>query len=190
MRYAGRLLGAALILVFAGWATAQNQKGTKAADAPKDAPVDDMTFVMKAAADGKHEVMLGELAKAQAASADLKKFAEKMVTDHTKANEELMAAAKAAKIAVPGGLPEDMVKEVEKFKALKGAEFDRMYARHMVEDHEKAVKLFENASMNLRDPGLKGFATKTLPVIKEHLEMAKKLSGGTGGTGSSPPIKK
>ena len=95
-------------------------------------------------------------------------------------DEDVMTAAKAANIAVPGGLPDEQTKEYDRFKNLKGAEFDKAYIKHMVEDHEKAVKLFENASKNLKDPGLKAFATKTLPTIKEHLEMAKKLGGGTG----------
>ena len=120
------------------------------------------------------------MAKNQGASAEVKKFGERMITDHTKANQDLMTAAKAANIAVPGGLPDEQTKEYDRFKNLKGAEFDKAYIKHMVEDHEKAVKLFENASKNLKDPGLKAFATKTLPTIKEHLEMAKKLGGGTG----------
>jgi putative membrane protein len=172
MRVVSRLMAVAALLTMGTWALAQ-----KSTSPQSDPPVDDQTFVTKVAADGKHEVMLGELAKNQAASADVKKFGERMITDHTKANEQLLAAAKAAKIAVPGGLPEEMAKEVQRFRGLKGAEFDKAYIKHMVEDHEKAVKLFENASKNLKDPGLRDFATKTLPTIKEHLELAKKLSG-------------
>lgn len=177
MRVVSRLLGVAALLTMTTWAVAQ-----KSSSPQSDPPIDDQTFVTKAAADGKHEVMLGELAKNQAASADVKKFGERMITDHTKANEQLMAAAKAANIAVPGGLPDDKVKEFERFKGLKGADFDKAYTKHMVEDHEKAVKLFTNASQNLKNPGLKDFATKTLPTLKEHLEIARKLSGG-GRTG-------
>jgi putative membrane protein len=171
MRLVARLMGVAALLSVATWTMAQAQS---------DPPVDDNTFVTKAAACGKHELMLGELAKNQASSPDIKKFGERMITDHTKANEQLITAAKAAKITVPGGLPNDLVKEYDRFKNLKGAEFDKAYIKHMVDDHEKAVKLFENASRNLKDPGLKDFATKTLPTIKEHLQTAKKLSGGAG----------
>ena len=172
MRMVSRLMAVAALLTMTTWAVAQ-----KSANPQSDPPIDDQTFVTKAAAAGKHEVMLGELAKNQATSPDVKKFGERMIADHTKANEQLMAAAKAANIAVPGGLPEEKMKHMEHFKALKGAEFDQAYTKHMVENHEKAVKLFTNASQNLKDPGLKDFATKTLPVIKEHLEMARKLGG-------------
>ena len=76
---------------------------------------------------------------------------------------------------MPGIITRSFLDYVTSAKVLLGAEFDKAYAKHMVEDHEKAVKLFENASKNIKDPGLKDFATKTLPTIKEHLEMAKKL---------------
>ena len=175
MRLLARLMGVAALLAVASWTMAQNPKGQKSSSS--DLPVDDNTFVRKAAADGKHEVMLGELAKNQASSPDIKKFGERMITDHTKANQDLMTAAKAANIAIPGGLPDEQTKEYDRFKNLKGAEFDKAYVKHMVDDHDKAVKLFENASRNVKDPGLRDFATKTLPTIKEHLEMAKKLSG-------------
>ena len=179
MRRLARLMGVAALLAAASWtATAQNTRGQKSSSS--DLPLDDKTFVAKAAEDGKHEVMLGQMAKNQAANPDIKKFAERLITDHTKANEQLIAAAKAANIPVPAGISQEQFKEIEKFKNLKGAEFDKAYLKHMTEDHEKAVKLFENASKNLKDPGLKAFAAKTLPTIKEHLEMAKKLGGGTG----------
>jgi len=179
MRLLARLMGVAALLAAASWtATAQNTKGQKSSSS--DLPLDDKTFVRKAAEDGKHEVMLAEMAKNQAANPDIKKFAERLITDHTKANEQLIAAAKAANIPVPAGISEEQFKELQKFKNLKGAEFDKMYGHHMIEDHEKAVKMFETASKTLKDPGLKAFAAKTLPTLKEHLEMAKKISGGTG----------
>src|SRR5690349_8997786 len=117
MRTLARLMGVAALLVVAGWtATAQNTKGQKSSSS--DLPLDDRTFVTKAAEDGKHEVMLAEMAKNQASSGEVKKFAERMITDHTKANEQLIAAAKAANIPVPAGISEKQFKEIEKFKNL------------------------------------------------------------------------
>jgi putative membrane protein len=169
---AARLMAVVALLTMATWTLAQ-----KSTSPQSDPPIDDQTFVTKAAACCKHEHMLAELAKNQAASPDVKKFSERLVTDHTKATEQLIAAAKAAKITVPDRLPDDLTKEYDRFRNLKGAEFDKAYAKHMVDDHEKAVRLFENASRNVKDPGLRDFATKTLPTIKEHLAQAKKLSG-------------
>jgi putative membrane protein len=152
--------------------------GARADDKPPagDQPFDDTTFVKMAASDGMHEVELGKIGTAKAKNDDVKKFAEMMVKDHTKANEELKAAAKAANITVPEGLDEKHQKHVDHFKNYKGTDFDADYMKHMVTDHTEAVALFTRASKEAKNTELKDFATKTLPVIQGHLEQAKKLS--------------
>jgi putative membrane protein len=142
---------------------------------PADQPFDDALFVKMAASDGLHEVELGKIGAAQAKSAEVKKFAETMVKDHTKANEELKTAAKAANLAVPEKIDAKHQKHIDTFKNYKGADFDTAYVKHMVEDHTEAVELFTRASKEAKNPQLKDFATKTLPVIQAHLEQAKKL---------------
>ncbi len=142
---------------------------------PADQPLDDTTFVKTAASDGMHEVELGKIGAENAKSADVKKFAEMMVKDHTKANEELKAAAKAAGIEVPAKIDEKHQKHIDTFKNYKGDNFDRDYMKHMVTDHTEAVALFTRASKELKNKELKEFATKTLPHLQHHLEDAKKL---------------
>jgi len=145
-----------------------------------DKPLTDNEFVMKVAADGMHEVELGKLAMNNAASPEVKKFGERMVADHTKANEELKTAAGKASITLPDRLPAEKTKELDTFKNLKGAEFDKAYISHMVKDHEKAVTMFTKASKDLKDPALKGFAEKTLPTLQDHLKTAKKINDNIG----------
>ena len=57
----------------------------------------------------------------------------------------------------------------------KGADFDKMFVKHMIDDHEKDVKLFTQAGRELKNEKLKDFAEKTLPALKDHLDMAKKI---------------
>ena len=149
--------------------------GARAEDQQNEQPFDDATFVKMAGIDGMHEVELGKIGAEKAKNGDVKKFAEMMVTDHTKANEELKGAAKAAGLEVPSRLDEKHQKHVDMFKNYKGANFDSDYMKHMVTDHTQAVTLFTRASKELKNKELKDFATKTLPVIQGHLEMAKKL---------------
>ncbi len=149
--------------------------GARAED-KKAEPFDDTTFVKMAASDGMHEVELGKIAAAAAKNDDVKKFAEQMVKDHSKANEELKAAAKAANIAVPDKIDEKHQKEIDRFKNYKGTNFDADYMKHMVTGHTEAVALFTRASKEAKNPQIKDFATKTLPTIQAHLEHAKKHS--------------
>jgi len=139
-------------------------------------PLSDNEFVMKAASGGIHEVELGKIAAMNASDAEVKKFGERMVADHSKANEELKTAAAKAGIAVPDKLSADKAKEIDKFRNLKGAEFDKAYMSHMVKDHDEDVAMFTRAIKDLKDPGLKGFAEKTLPTIQDHLKSAKTIN--------------
>ena len=143
-----------------------------------DQPFDDATFVAMAASDGMHEVEVGKIASTQAKSDEVKKFAEQMVKDHSKANDELKTAAKAAGVTVPEKMMDKHQKHVDMFKNYKGTDFDADYTKHMVADHTEAVALFTKASKEAKSKELKDFATKTLPTIQGHLEQAKKLSGG------------
>jgi putative membrane protein len=122
--------------------------------------------------------MMGKLGSSMGQSDAVKRFSETIVADHTKANAELMAAAKAAGLSVPESpSPEDQ-KELDMMKEHKGADFDKHFAEHMVKSHEKGVALFTTASKEAKDPNLKAFAAKTLPTLQQHLDMAKKLHGG------------
>ena len=138
-------------------------------------PFDDAEFVKMVASDGLHEVALGKIVTEKAKNADVKKFAEKMVADHTKAGEELKTAAREAGVTVPEQMTDEHQKEVNRFKDYKGDNFDQDYVKHMVKDHGEAVALFTKASKEAKNKALREFATKYVPVIQGHLEEAKKL---------------
>jgi putative membrane protein len=134
-------------------------------------------FVKKAAEGGAAEVEMGQLASTKATDPQVKAFAQKMVTDHTKANKELMAAAKAKGLEVPTEprLMEKGMKEKFEHQSASG-DFNRDYMEHMVKDHEKDVKLFQTAANDTTlDPELRALAKKTLPTLQEHLADAQKL---------------
>ena len=167
-------------LLFAGAAWADDAKSP--ADTGKGKAVTDAEFVTKAASGGLFEVKSSELAKDQGQSAEVKKFAEQMIADHSKANKELIAAAKKAGIEVPTKLTEEHAKLLDTVKGAKGSGFDQAYMKAQKTAHEEAVALFEAASKSVKNEDLKAFATKTLPVIKEHLDHAKHHGGEKGGS--------
>ena len=73
-----------------------------------------------------------------------------------------------------------------------GADFDRKWAEEMVEDHEDVVELFEDAQDDVKDAELKTMITNTLPKLRQHLEMSRKLrdelsNTRNDGNTTSPP---
>lgn len=145
----------------------------------------DRNFVMDAAMGGMMEVELGRLAVQNGASDAVKQFGQRMVDDHSKANQELMSLASSKGMTLPAALDDKHQKEVTKLSGMTGAEFDRAYAKLMMNDHQKDVKEFEKQSTRSGDPDLKAFAAKTLPTLQEHLQMARTLPGNEGRGGNS-----
>ena len=140
---------------------------------------------MDAAMGGMMEVELGRLAVQQGSSDAVKQFGQRMVDDHGKANTELMSLASSKGITLPTALDEKHQEQVTKLSGRSGADFDRAYAKLMVSDHNKDVSEFEKHSTRGTDPDLKAFATRTLPVLREHLQLARSLEGGQGGNSNS-----
>jgi len=135
----------------------------------------DRDFLMDAAMGGLMEVELGRIAAQKGMSDSVKQFGQRMVDDHSKANEELMSLASSKGVTLPTALDEKHQKDVTKLSAMSGAEFDRAYSKMMLSDHTKDVKEFEKQSTRGADPDLKAFASKTLPTLQEHLQMARSL---------------
>jgi putative membrane protein len=141
----------------------------------------DTKFAMTAAQDGMTEVELGRLAVQKGMSDAVKQFGQRMIDDHGSANQQLMQLASSKGMTLPTTLDAKHAAMVAKFQRLSGAEFDRAYAKQMVQDHRKAVDLFQKEADRGADADLKAFASKTLPTLQGHLSMAQALTGGTTG---------
>lgn len=137
---------------------------------------EDKEFVAKAGMGGMAEVQMGTLALQKAQSADVKAFGQRMVTDHSAANNELSQLATAKGLALPAELDAEHKGALDHLSSLNGAEFDKAYMEHMVEDHEKDTAEFEKASISAGDSDLKVWAGKTLPTLQQHLQLAKDVS--------------
>jgi len=139
-------------------------------------PLTDAQFVLKASAAGLAEVKFAQLALKRAQGDEVKKFAQHMIKDHTKANDKLKTIAESEKYALSTTMDPKHQELYQKLTGLTGADFDREYLLTQVKDHEKAVALFEQESQNGQNKKMKEFAVKTLPTLREHLELVRKLN--------------
>ena len=140
----------------------------------------DQQFVRHAARDGLAEVQLGQMAAEHATNPEVQRFGQRMVTDHTKANQELMTLAQSKNISIPKETDKKHKKTAAALAKKQGASFDREYMHDMVTDHEKAVQFFTTEANERRDADIKAFAGKTLPTLQEHLQMARQLTQQQG----------
>jgi putative membrane protein len=150
--------------------------GLSAADDEKKAKESaDKEFACKTSAAGLAEVNLSELAVRVSRNPAVTQFARQMIADHMRASREMTQMANQRSIKLPGEMDDEHRKCFDKLKKLSGAEFDREYMEAMVKDHEKAVKAFENESKEGKDNAMKQWATRLTPIMKRHLETARKV---------------
>jgi putative membrane protein len=146
-----------LALSFAGVARAQNTPAGKSSSVSEK----DKTFMKKAAKGGMMEVAMGRLAEQKGQSEDVKSFGKRMVTDHSKANDELKKIAAEKNVKLP-----------EKEHKVSWSS-DKAYMDAMVKDHEKDLAEFQEEAKNGSDPDVKKFAEDTAKMVQEHLDLAK-----------------
>lgn len=141
----------------------------------------DQKFAADAAKDSMAEVELGQLALNKSDNAKIREFANRIIQDHSKANMQLQSIAKSGNVVLPSEPGEKLREPMNKLSGLSDKDFDRAYAEAMVEDHEKAVKLFQQYQRDGSNKELGAFAQQTLPVLQEHLHMAQALEKSLSG---------
>src|SRR6266699_1063834 len=145
----------------AGVALAQESSGAKSSSLSAK----DKTFMKKAAKGGMMEVAMGKMAEQNAQSDDVKSFGKRMVTDHSKANDELKSIASKKGVQLPSK------EHTSKWTS------DKAYIDMMVKDHEKDLAEFKEEASSGSDPDVKKFADDTSKVIQEHLDLVKEIQG-------------
>ncbi|HEY0558435.1 MAG TPA: DUF4142 domain-containing protein [Thermoanaerobaculia bacterium] len=150
----------------------------------------DTKFMKEAAMGGKEEVELGKLAAQKASDADVKNFGQKMVDDHSKANDQLQQLATQKGVSLPADLSASQKNDVAKLDKLSGAAFDKAYVSMMVKDHKKDVAEFKKESTSAKDSDLKSWAGTTLPTLQDHLKMVQDISTKMHPTKSAKMSKK
>jgi putative membrane protein len=149
-----------------------------AAQQPKSL-ASDSVFIQKASSVGLLQVKLGQLAEKKGTSPAVVEFGKRMVTDYSKANEELKAAAKSAGFAAPVLLRQDQ-QTFDLFNRTGRSSFDKAYMAEMVKQHREEVRLFQGESAGGRVQSLKQLAARMLPEMEQRLSLATETAGSVG----------
>lgn len=132
-------------------------------------------FVEEASAKGVAEIEVARLALEKAVTEEVKGFAQTMLDDHQRANQELAALATRKGLEVS-----DDAELINQAKALvlklRGEEsFDKAYINNQVQAHKQTIALFRQASES-SDKDIAAFASETLPKLEHHLQMAEQVN--------------
>jgi putative membrane protein len=141
-----------------------------------DRPLD-KDFLVKAATANNAEIEIAKLADNRAASAEVKEFATTVQKDHKAAYDRLGELLKTRKLGVAAGLEKETRDEIKRLSKLEGNGFDRAFLQHMVDEHKKAISIFENQAQNGREADIRDYAKQMLPDLRKHLTKAQELAG-------------
>jgi putative membrane protein len=151
---------------------------------------DDKHFVESALKGGMAEIDLGKLAADKGASADVKAFGQKMVTDHGRLGEKMKTVAGEIGVKPPDMSTVSDMGEKAKLEILSGKTFDDAYISAMLRDHENDLEAFKQEVASGTSPAVKRAARQGEAVVEAHLAMIRKIAKAhdvtDDGQGSAP----
>jgi len=171
-----------LALSFGLYLTACNN-GTNSPDPEKQAnsenkeikaiDADDSKFMTEIASAGMMEIQAGQIALQRGISQQVKDFGQEMITDHTKAGNELQALAQQKNVVLPTAISSVDQADIDKLNKIDSKDFDKTYMDMMVDGHKLVIDKFQGVINHPEDADVKTWAQNTLPTLQHHLEMAK-----------------
>src|SRR5271168_5151837 len=187
------LAGAMLLCGSTGLAQMRGSAGPSAGQAPGQTPngVDSQTngmqttgqqspidrmFVTKAMQGSMAEVQLGQLTFEKSNNDQVKQFAQRMIDDHTKLNEQMKPVAQQLGVTPPNQISKGDRKTIAKLQALSGPAYDQAYIQDMVKDHKQDLNEFQAEASSGQDQTVKDAANQGSKVITQHLQMAQQLA--------------
>ena len=136
----------------------------------------DKMFVAKAMQGGKAEVELGQLTLQKSQNEQVKQFAQRMIDDHTKMNDQMKPVAQQLGVSVPNQVSKKDKQTMAKLQALSGTAYDQAYIKDMIKDHKQDLSEFQNEASSGQDQSVKDAATQGSQVISQHLQMIQQIA--------------
>ncbi|WP_157971932.1 DUF4142 domain-containing protein [Pleomorphovibrio marinus] len=133
----------------------------------------DSKFLMKAAEMQLEMISLGKLAQQKGNSDQVKELGKMMEEDHTKSHTEIKTLAQSKSVSIPTSVTDDSKDAYEDLNDENGNDFGKSYSKRMVNQHEDAIDLYENAAEDSEDPKVRAYASEKLPALRTHLKHAE-----------------
>ena len=158
----------------------QQQMATSGTSGMNTGPAVDKAFVKKALEGNIGEIEMGKLALQKSNDDQVKQFAQRMVDDHGKMQEQLKPAAEQMGVKVPDGPSKGQMKSMDKMKALSGDAFDQAYIKDMVKDHKGDDSDFKMEAQSTQNPQLKQLVMQSDQTIESHLQQIEQIAKSKG----------
>jgi putative membrane protein len=142
----------------------------------------DRSFIRSAEEGNLAEIASAKIAEHKATDPAVKDFADRMVTDHTQASQELKALAKSTGVSLPAEPTANKANENE-WQKLSGTKLNDAYLRDQLADHKQAISVFQNEMEHGQNEAVRDYAERTLPTLEDHIRIAEDIAGKMGMSG-------
>lgn len=158
--------------------TGMGGRGMAPAMAGDMTPEDRTNYVRMAAASDMFEIESSRMAVSMSQNANVRQFAQMLITHHTQTSQQLMAAARASGMSPPPPMLMPMQQRMlDQLRRANGRAFDRVYMTQQVPAHEMALALHSNYARSGDTPALRGTASAAVPIVQQHLTEARRMRG-------------
>ena len=140
----------------------------------------DTQFIHEASADNTLEIRLGRMAERRATRPDVKQFGQRMVTDHTKLEDQLQHLASTGGMKLERDFGPKHEQKLDSLQNVSAKQFDRAYMTSMVQNHTDAVSYFEKEGREVHSGKLRELNADALKILQQHLSMAKQIATKVG----------
>ncbi|NUR22845.1 DUF4142 domain-containing protein [Frateuria sp.] len=171
---------AARIVLCAGLMLLAAAPAVRAADKPATLDSAEQAFVAEATADNSMQITLAQVAQVRSQSSKVRALARRIIDDHQALNRKFtdFSVARKAHGRAHGIPSRDVTEDKLRLENLQGDALDKAFAGMMVQEHQKVIPLYERAAKDEGNPRLQKIAREALPLLREHLQGARALSGG------------
>ena len=145
-------------------------------NATSQASFQDKAFLREATQGSNFEIQAAQLALQKSSSDDVKQFAQQMIQDHTKLNDQMKPIASQAGVTPPTDISKKDKKVYAQLQGLSGDAFDKAYIQDMLEDHRNDLKAFQTEANSGQLASEKSAASQGATVVQEHLQHAQQLA--------------
>ncbi|AKD02946.1 DUF4142 domain-containing protein [Pontibacter korlensis] len=135
----------------------------------------DALFAAEAASASMLQVQLGEAASSMAVSPEVQGLAQEMVQAHQNILNDLRDMANQSNFVLPSTLGDAHHKVYQEVTDKSGISFDLTYLKRIVDQNEKLIERYEDMVKHGKVMELKQYASKQLPLLREHQQVLEKL---------------
>jgi putative membrane protein len=137
----------------------------------------DSNFVTRAVEISNSQILSAKIAEGKSTSPDVKRFAQRMLGEHTQLSHAVAPlATQVSSTLTPGQTTARQQAAAANLQALSGPEFEQHYIRDEIAELDYALRIYQSEIATTQDPGLKQTAVAGARIITAHLRMADQLA--------------